>query len=90
MPCDGIDQCAAVISTTGVHDHAGGLINDQQLLIFIDDFEWNVFSLDAAVVTWATEHESDDVAGFYAVIAFHGAAIHVNTPRIGGRLNAIA
>jgi len=36
-----------------VHDHTGDLVEYQQLVVFKNDVEWNVFRQDVGLAGWA-------------------------------------
>ena len=90
VPCHGVDERAVEVAGSRVHHHAGGLVDDHQRIVFIDDVERNVLGLDGGVVARAVEHERDDVARAHLVVALHGALVHVDEARVGSLLDAVA
>lgn len=57
----GIDEGTIGIARSGVNDHAGGFIDDDQILILEQDFQWNFLSLIMKGNSLGENH-SDSVA----------------------------
>ena len=90
VPCHGIDEGAVEIACSGMHHHAGGLVDDHEDVVLIDDVEGYVFGVDGAVVLGNVEHEGDDVARTHLVVALDGTAADLYIARLGSRLYAVA
>ena len=90
VPCHGIDEGSIEIARSGMHHHAGGLVDDHEDVVLIDDVEGYVFGVDGAVVLGNVEHEGDDVARAHLVVALDGTAADLYVARLGSRLNAVA
>ena len=90
VPCHGIDESAVEIACSGMHHHAGWLVDDHEDVVLIDDVEGYVFGVDGAVVLGNVEHEGDDVARAHLVVALDGTAADLYVARFGSRLNAVA
>ena len=70
-----VHQCPSPVATRGVSNHAGGLVDDRQKLIFVDDLDRDVFGLGRCVgQIW--EPNADQIAGADAVRGFDHAPIH--------------
>lgn len=90
VPGYGVDECAVEVACAWVYDHAGWLVDDHQVGVFVDDTEGQLFGFDAAVVAWTVEHEGDDVARAYFIITLHRLSAYVYAACVGGFLYAVA
>jgi len=41
----GVDECAVAVARASVYDHAGGFIDDDDVRVFIEDLDRQVFGL---------------------------------------------
>ena len=90
MPRQGIDQCATEVAATWVYDQPCGFVHYQQVFVFVNYIEWYVFGNNLPFALRAVEHQSDDVARLYLVIAFDGLSVDLYEACIGGFLYAVA
>ena len=90
VPGQGVDQRAGVVAATGVDHEAGGLVDDDDVVVLVGDVEGDVFGGYGAVITWPVEQEGDDVGGLDAVVALDGLAVHVDETLARGGLDAVA
>ena len=56
MPGNGIHQRAMEVSSTRMDNKSSGFIDYQQLSIFVNDVQRDVFGLDSAIVSRAVKH----------------------------------
>jgi len=89
MPGDGIDERAAIVAAAGVYDHTSRFVDDHEIVVFVYDVEGDVFGGDVILVTRAVHHHGDDVAGFHAVVALHGPAVHMDEACLSRLLYAV-
>ena len=75
MPGDGIDQRTVKVTHAGMHDHACRLVDDHELIIFIDDVKGNILWLDGGIIVRTVKHQRDDIARSHLVIALHRTAV---------------
>ena len=46
MVHQGIDECSACMSRCRMYDHALRFVDDNDIIILIDDIEWNILRFD--------------------------------------------
>ena len=90
MPCQCVDQGAAKVTTSGMHHHAGWLVDEQQLVVFVYNIQGNLLRYYFPIAFWAVEHQCDDVSGLNLVVALYGFAIGLDVSCLGCLLDAIA
>ena len=90
MPGQSVDECAAVIAATRMHDESCRLVDDEQDIILIDNVERNVLGNDFPVALRMVEDKRDDVASLYLVVALDGLVVRTDASCLGSFLNAIA
>ena len=90
VPSESIDQGAVEVAVARVHDHAGGLVDDHQAGVFIDDVQRDVLGDDFALIAGTIHHHADDVTGVHAVVALDRTAVHSNALCLSGILDAVA
>ena len=73
-----------------MHHHAGGLVDDHKVAVFINHFEGDILWLYRRVETRAVEQERHDVARLDAVVALDGQSVHVDKAGAGRLLYAVA
>ena len=73
-----------------MHHEASRLVDDHQLVVFVNHIEGNVLRFDATVKFRAIEHQSHHVIRLNAVVALHGTPIDMDATSFGSRLDAIA
>ncbi len=66
MMDEGIDQRAVLIAGGGVHDHASGLVDDDQMLVLIEDVQRNGLGLGFGLDRFGGR-EGDGLAGLDAI-----------------------
>lgn len=90
MPGEGIEQCAVPVAVSWVYDQSGLLVDDNEVVVFINNVDWNFFGDNGIVVVRTVEHHSDDVEWLDLVTAFDGAVVAEDESCIGSTLNAVA
>lgn len=55
----GIDQRPVPVAVARVHDHAGGLVDDQQIVVFVGDIERDVLRHDLDLALGIGHHHGD-------------------------------
>ena len=72
-----------------MHHHARRLIDDHQLIVFIDHVQGNILRFDGGIIMRPVEHQGDDIARAYLIITFDRIAVDVNKTGIGGFLDSV-
>ena len=90
MPSDGVDQRAAVVAASGVYHQACRLVDDHQLVVFINNVQGNVFGDDFPVALWTVKHKGDDITGLDLVVALYGVSVGADAAGFGSLLYAVA
>ena len=67
-------------------DHAGGFIDDHEVVVFVDDVEGDVFGDDFDFASGVCHDDGDDVPGFDFVAGFDGVSVHAYVSGVGGFL----
>ena len=73
-----------------MHHHAGGLVDDHQVVILVDYVQGNVLGLDGVVVVGAVEHQRHHIPGLDAVTALDGNVVYVYEAGLCRGLNTVA
>ena len=66
------------------------LIDNHQLVVFIDHIKWDIFWFNRRVIVRTIKHQCDDVTGPDLVIALDGGAIDLNETGVSCFLDTIA
>ena len=90
MPCYGVYQGAVEVAHSGVNYQACRLVDDHQLVVFIDHVQRDVLWLDGRIVVRAVKHQRDDVACAYLIVTLDGFPIDVYEACICSFLDAVA
>ena len=90
VPCQRIDQRAAVVAASRVYHQSGWLIDDHQLVIFVGDVEWDILGHNLPVALGAFEHEGHHLEWLHLVVALHRPSVHADASCLGRLLNAVA
>ena len=90
MPCQSIYQRAAEVSASRVYHHTGGFVDEQKLVVLIHHIQGNVFWYYLPITFGSVEHQRDDVAGLYLVVALYRFAVGHNVAGFGCLLYAVA
>ena len=86
VPCEGMDEGARPMPEGGVDDHAGGLVDDEQGVVLVEDVEGDVFGDDAVFAAGVCHDEGDEVAGAHFVAGTDGRAVDEDVACVGGFL----
>jgi len=90
VPGYGVDQRAREVAGSRMHHHTGRFVDHHQIIVLVDNVQRDVLRDDAGVVLGMVEHECDDIARPYLVIAFDGFASHADVSCVGCCLYAVA
>lgn len=85
-----IEQGVLVVAMSRVDNHSGRFVDQHQVVVFIDDVEWNILGVDGIVVWLVVEQHLDDVTGANFLVGSHGLAIDPHVAGIRSRLDAVA
>ena len=85
-----MEERVLVVAMSGMNDEAGRFIDDQQILVFINDIEGDIFRGDREVMRLVIEQHLDDIAGFDAVVGRNGTTIHPHVACVRSRLDAVS
>ena len=85
-----MEESSRVISVSGVHDKAGGLVHHQHVTVFIHDIEGNVFGKDFVFIRRPVHDDGDDIEGLDPVVRFYRFTVDQNATGLGGLLYAVA
>ena len=73
-----------------MYNHAGRFVDDHELVVLVDNVEWDVFRLNGVVVARTVHHQRHHVERPYLVVALHRAVVHVDEARFGRFLYPVA
>ena len=90
VPGEGIDEGAGIIAASGVYDHAGRLVDDEEDVVLVGDVQGDVLGDYVPFTAWPVEHEGDGVSGLDLVVASDGDAVGLYVACLGGFLYAVA
>ena len=90
MPGQGVDQRTGIITVPRMDDHAGGFVDDQQVVVLIDDVQGDVLRQDLIAAAPVGHHELDHIAGTDDEIGLRDLAVDAHIPLLDGRLDAVA
>jgi len=85
----GIDQRPVPVAVARVHDHAGGLVDDQQIVVFVGDVERDVLRHDLDLALGIGHHHGDAVQRLDLVARLRTSA-HEHAAAVDRRLDAVA
>ena len=60
----GVHERCGVVAVTGMDDHARRLVDQQQVVVLVGNFERDVFGYDLDFALGIGHHQRDAVAGF--------------------------
>lgn len=83
----GVDHSSGFHARAGMNDHARGLVDDDEVLIGVEDFERDGFGLRVHR-RWRRNFDCDGIAGFDTMGALGWRAIHAGVTVIEQRLDA--
>ena len=86
----GIDQRARIVAVAGMDDHAGRLVDDNQVVVFIQNVERNVFGDDFQFAERVGHDDLYPIRGLHLITRLDGRAVHQNVAGVGRRLYAVA
>ena len=72
----GVDQRPRIVAVAGMDDHAGGLVDDNQVVVFIQNVERNVFGNDFQFAERIGHDDLNPVRGLHLVTRLDGRAVH--------------
>ena len=90
MPGDGIDQSAGIVAHSWVYYESGGLVDDDDVLVFVDNVEWDILGLNLGLIGRVFEPYGDAVKWLDAVVALDGSVVDAYKSRLGSLLDAVA
>ena len=90
VPSKGIEQGVLVVPVPGMNNKSGGLVEDEQAVVLIDNIEWYVLGEDGVVVRLMVKQDLKQVERADFVVAAYGLAIDPDMTGIGSILNAVA
>ena len=85
-----VDERAAVVAVTGMHDQPRRFVDDQQVVVLVGNFEWDIFGDDLHFAPRVGQHDLDAVERFDLVARLGGLAVHEYAAAVSRRLNAVA
>ena len=86
----GIDQRPVPVAVARVHDHAGGLVDDQQIVVFVGDVERDVLRHDLDLALGIGHHHGDAVQRLDLVARLGRTSAHEHAAAVDRRLDAVA
>ena len=87
---EGVDQRAGVIAMSWMHHQPCRFVHHQQLVVLINYIKWYVFGNNLVFIARTVHHYAYVVAGFYAIVRLHRAAVHSDAFCFGSLLNSVA
>ena len=79
-----------VVAVSGMNDQAGRFVNHQQVVVFIDDVQRNVFGFDLHAAALVGHHKGDHIARPDLVVGLDDAVVHPHVFGLDGQLDAVA
>ena len=73
-----------------MYHHAGGLVDDHQLVVLIHNIKRNILGHNGVVVGRTVEHHRHHVERLDTVVTLHGTSAHMNKTGPRRLLNAVA
>ena len=90
MPCDGVDQRAVEIADSRMDNHPGRLVDDHQLVVFIDHVEGDVLGFNGCIVVRTVKHQRDDISRAHLIVALDGLSVDLYEAGVCRFLDAVA
>ena len=75
MPGNSVYQCSGVVAASGMYDHSGWLVDDQNVIVFEYDVQRNVLRYDVAFVLGPSHEDGYLVGRFDLITAFDRFAV---------------
>ena len=73
-----------------MHHQARLLVDDDDVVVFVDDVQRNGLWLDVGLARRIVEHNGNHVVGFHLVVRLHRLVVHQDITRLGCILDAVA
>ena len=90
MPCEGVDKCAVVISVSRMHDKSCGLVDHEQVFVFIDYVERYVLGYDFVFIARTVHHDAYDIRWLDLVGRFYRRTVDEDASCVGSLLYPVA
>ena len=85
-----MQQGVLEVAVTGVYHQARLLVDDDDVVVFVDDVQRNLFRLDVGLARRIGEHDGDDVVGLHLIVLLDGLLVDQDVTRLGRVLHAVA
>ena len=90
VPRNGVDQGTVEITHAWMYYQSCGFINHHQLVVFIDDIQWNILRFNSRIIVWTVKHQRDDIARTNLIVTLDRCAVDLDESGIGSFLDAVA
>ena len=90
MPGYGVDQCAVEVAHSWVYHQSSRFVDDHQLVILVDHVQWDVLWFYCRIIVRTVQHQGDDVAWTYLVVALDRRTVNLYESCVGSLLDAVA
>ena len=84
---EGVEEGAGIVAVSGMDDEAWLLVDDEDVVVFVDDGEWDVLREYLELVWRLWKEDADLVEGLDAVVGLGGAAVDEDALGLGGCLD---
>ena len=85
-----VDERSRVVAVPRMYDHAGRLVDDDQVVVLVADVERNVLGDDFQFAQRVRHYDRDAVERLDLVTRLDGSAADQDVPRVGCGLNTVA
>ena len=84
-----VDQRSRIVPVTGMHHHAGRLVDDNQVVVFVTDVQRYVFRNDLHFPQRIGHHDRYPIQRFDFITRLDGHAVHQDITGVRRRLNPV-
>ena len=72
-----------------MNHHAGGFVNDQEVIVFVDDIQGYILGDYFPIALWTVQYQSDHLQRLNLVVALYRLSVNADTTGLGSFLNAV-
>ena len=88
--CKRIDKCAVNMPVAGMHYQPGWLVYHKQVVVFVCDFERNIFRYNLHAPFAVRKMDCDYIVWLYLVVGFRGIPVNLYVAGLYGKLYPVA
>ena len=90
MVGESIDERPLEVTVAGMHDHSGGLVDNEEVVVLIDYVQRNVLRQDLKAAAAVRHHEADHIAWADDKVRFRNLVIHTYITLFDRALNPVS